>query len=156
MKKVLWKVAACMAIVLMSFSVYSCGDDDDENVGSRDSLIGTWNGVYYLDQEWEDGEMIYNHKEDLVNGPSRYSIEFKEDGTYVDTDVFVSSGSTTHYHGKWSYSGNKLTLIDTEDDYTEVWTVTKLTETELVYELREKENEDGSVIEYYEQHAFVR
>ena len=48
-------------------------------------------------------------------------------------------------------------MIDTDDEgYTEVWTVTKMTETELVYELREKEKEDGSVYEYYEQHAFVR
>lgn len=156
MKKVLWKVATCIAVVLMSFSVYSCGDDDEDSVGSREMLLGKWTGVYYLDQEWEDGEMVNNHKEDLVNGPSRYSIEFKEDGTYVDTDVFVSSGSTTHYHGKWSYTGNKLTLIDAEDGYSEVYTVTELTETELVYELREKENEDGSVIEYYEQYVFKR
>ena len=48
-----------------------------------------------------------------------------------------------------SYSGNKLTLIDTEEDnYTEVWTVTTMTENELVYELREKEKEDGTTYEY--------
>ena len=59
--------------------------------------------------------------------------------------------------GTWSYSGNKLTLIDTEEDnYTEVWTVTTMTENELVYELREKEKEDGTTYEYYEQHAFTR
>ena len=52
---------------------------------------------------------------------------------------------------------NKLTLIDTEEDnYTEVWTVTTMTENELVYELREKEKEDGTTYEYYEQHAFTR
>lgn len=29
--------------------------------------------------------------------------------------------STNYYHGTWSYSGNKLTLIDTEEDnYTKV------------------------------------
>ncbi|MEB3374857.1 lipocalin family protein [Bacteroides sp. CR5/BHMF/2] len=66
-------------------------------------------------------------------------MEFKEDGTYVEKDVYNSSGSTNYYHGTWSYSGNKLTLIDTEEDnYTEVWTVTTMTENELVYELREK------------------
>ena len=67
------------------------------------------------------------------------------------------STSTNYYHGTWSYSGNKLTLIDTEEDnYTEVWTVTTMTENELVYELREKEKEDGTTYEYYEQHAFTR
>lgn len=157
MRKVLWKVATCMAIVLLSFGVCSCGDDDEDSVGSRDLLIGTWNGVYYLDQEWEDGEMVNDSKMDFVNGANRYSIEFKEDGTYVEKDVYNHSSSTNYYHGTWTYSGNKLTMIDTDDDgYTEVWTVTKMTETELVYELREKEKEDGSVYEYYEQHAFVR
>ncbi len=78
-------------------------------------------------------------------------------GTYVEKDVYNSSGSTNYYHGTWSYSGNKLTLIDTEEDnYTEVWTVTTMTENELVYELREKEKEDGTTYEYYEQHAFTR
>lgn len=158
MRKVLWKVATCMAIVLLSFGVCSCGDDDEDSVGSRDLLIGTWNGVYYLDQEWEDGEMVNDSKMDFVDGANRYSIEFKEDGTYVEKDVYNHSSSTNYYHGTWTYSGNKLTMIDTDDDdgYTEVWTVTKMTETELVYELREKEKEDGSVHEYYEQHAFVR
>ena len=83
--------------------------------------------------------------------------KIKEDGTYVEKDVYNSSGSTNYYHGTWSYSGNKLTLIDTEEDnYTEVWTVTTMTENELVYELREKEKEDGTTYEYYEQHAFTR
>lgn len=154
MKKVLWKVAACMAVVLMSFSVYSCGDDDEDSVGSRDLLLGKWTGVYYVDQEWEDGEMVHNNKEDFVNGTTRYSIEFREDGTYVEIDGI---NNENHNYGTWSYSGNKLTMIDTSDgDYKEVWTVTTMTETELVYELREKEKEDGVTYEYYEQHAFKR
>ena len=155
--KTIWKATVCIVAVLLSFSIYSCGDDDDDAVGSRDLLLGTWNGVYYLSQEWEDGEKVSDSKEDFVNGTNRYSIEFKEDGTYVEKDVYNSSGSTNYYHGTWSYSGNKLTLIDTEEDnYTEVWIVTTMTENELVYELREKEKEDGTTYEYYEQHAFTR
>ena len=155
--KTIWKATVCIVAVLLSFSIYSCGDDDDETVGSRDLLLGTWNGVYYLSQEWEDGAQVSDSKEDFVNGTNRYSIEFKKDGTYVEKDVYNSSGSTNYYHGTWSYSGNKLTLIDTEEDnYTEVWTVTTMTENELVYELREKEKEDGTTYEYYEQHAFTR
>lgn len=154
MKKVLWKVATCIAVVLMSFSVYSCGDDDEDSVGSREMLLGKWTGVYYLDQEWEDGEMVHNNKEDFVNGTTRYSIEFREDGTYVEID---GNNNANQYYGTWSYSGNKLTMIDTSDgDYKEVWTVTTMTETELVYELREKEKEDGVAYEYYQQHAFKR
>ena len=54
--KTIWKATVCIVAVLLSFSIYSCGDDDDDAVGSRDLLLGTWNGVYYLSQEWEDGE----------------------------------------------------------------------------------------------------
>ena len=131
--KTIWKATVCIVAVLLSFSIYSCGDDDDDAVGSRDLLLGTWNGVYYLSQEWEDGEKVSDSKEDFVNGTNRYSIELKEDGTYVEKDVYNSSRSTNYYHGTWSYSGNKLTLIDTEEDnYTEVWTVTTMTENELL------------------------
>ena len=47
--------------------------------------------MYYLSQEWEDGEKVSDSKEDFVNGTNRYSIEFKEDGTYVEKDVYNSS-----------------------------------------------------------------
>ena len=56
--KTIWKATVCIVAVLLSFSIYSCGDDDDETVGSRDLLLGTWNGAYYLSQEWEDGEKV--------------------------------------------------------------------------------------------------
>ena len=56
--KTIWKATVCIVAVLLSFSIYSCGDDDDDAVGSRDLLLGTWNGVYYLSQEWEDGEKV--------------------------------------------------------------------------------------------------
>ena len=46
--KTIWKATVCIVAVLLSFSIYSCGDDDDDAVGSRDLLLGTWNGVYYL------------------------------------------------------------------------------------------------------------
>lgn len=157
MKKVLWKVATCIAVVLVSFGAYSCGDDDEDSVGSRDLLIGVWNGVYYLEQEWEDGDEISNVKEDFVNGNIRYSTEFKIDGTYVEKEVYVPTGSTQTYRGTWEYSGKKLTMTYTEDEgYVESWTVTKMTDTELVFEFREKEKEDGSTYENYEQFVFKK
>lgn len=157
--KTLWKLAAYVAIVLLSFSMYSCGDDDEDAVGSRELLLGTWNGVYYLSQEWEDGEMVDDSKEDFVNGTNRESIEFKEDGTFIEKDTYPAG--TSYYHGEWSYSGNKLTLSYTElenehNDETYVYTVTKMTENELVFELREKEKEDGTTYEYYEQYFYTR
>lgn len=153
MRKMFWKMATCIAIVLFSFSVYSCGDDDDDPVGSRDLLIGTWSGIYYSEQVWENGKLTGDHKEDFVNGTNRYSVEFKEDGTYVGKDVYTPTGSTHTDRGTWKYSGNKLTIVDTEE---EVWTVTKMSDNELLYEQRGKEKEDGVTYEFLEQHAFKR
>ena len=37
--KTIWKATVCIVAVLLSFSIYSCGDDDDDAVGSRDLLL---------------------------------------------------------------------------------------------------------------------
>lgn len=39
--KTIWKATVCIVAVLLSFSIYSCGDDDDDAVGSRDLLLGS-------------------------------------------------------------------------------------------------------------------
>lgn len=58
MKKVLWELATCLAIVLGSFSMYSCGDDDEGSVGSHEMLVGRWQGITYTDIEYENGKEI--------------------------------------------------------------------------------------------------
>lgn len=40
--KTLWKLAICIAIALVPFSISSCGDDDDDAIGSVNELIGIW------------------------------------------------------------------------------------------------------------------
>lgn len=37
--KTLWKLVTCVAVVLLSFSMYSCGDDDEDSIGSVDELV---------------------------------------------------------------------------------------------------------------------
>ena len=36
--KTIWTATVCIVAVLLSFSIYSCGADDDDAVGSRDLL----------------------------------------------------------------------------------------------------------------------
>lgn len=164
MRKVFWKIATCISVVLLTFCIYSCSNDDEDSVGSREMLIGTWNGISYLSQEWENGELTENNIEDFVNGTNRFSIEFKEDGTYQTIGTYLDpeghfAPSTTKNTGTWSYSGNKLTLdedADVEKYPTETWTVTKMTETELSYEIRVKSKEDGINYEYNDQFIFTR
>ena len=123
-------------------------------------MNNNFNGIFYF-MEWifdGIGTEIISLLIGLAGGGAiGYRIGIRNKIFQHQKDVYNSSRSTNYYHGTWSYSGNKLTLIDTEEDnYTEVWTVTTMTENELVYELREKEKEDGTTYEYYEQHAFTR
>lgn len=151
MKKVSWKIAAYMSVVLLIFSIYSCGNDDEDSVGSRAQLVGIWNGVSGIEQEWKDGDLIHDDKEDYDA-----TVEFKEDGTFIERDI-DGGNSSDNVTGKWSYSGNKLTLTDDEgEEDTIVYTVTKLTKNELVMELREKEKTDGIVWEYYAQFSYIK
>ena len=54
--KTLWKLVTCVAVVLLSFSMYSCGDDDEDSIGSVDELVGMWEVVEHSGYEIEDGE----------------------------------------------------------------------------------------------------
>lgn len=153
MEKVLWKLATCLAIVLVSFSVYSCSDDDDDSVGSREMLVGRWQGITYTNIEYENGKEIHKNVEDLNTSTYKYVEEFKEDGTWIEEENF--NGQIKQYKGKWSYSGNKLTTVDSDGD-KEISTVVKMTDTELVLEVRDKYKEDGETYEEYEQTVFKR
>lgn len=157
MRKVLWKIMTCISIVLLSFCIYSCSNDDNEDsVGSREMLLGVWSGVYYLSQGWDNGELTVNEKEDFVNGTERFSIELKEDGTYIEKDLYPSGSIKSTSYGTWSYTSKELILKYEEYEEFEKWTVTKMTETELIYERRGKVKEDGSIWEYLEEFSFVR
>lgn len=52
--KTLWKLATCVAVVLLSFSMYSCGDDDEDSIGSIDELVGMWEVVEHSGYEIEE------------------------------------------------------------------------------------------------------
>lgn len=156
MRKVFWKIATCISVVLLTFCIYSCSNDDEDSVGSREMLIGNWNGIYYLSQGWDNGELTVNEKEDFVNGTERYSIELKEDGTYIEKNFYSSGNIKNTSYGTWSYSGQELTLKYEEYEDLETWIVTKMTDTELIYERRGKEKEDGTTWEFFEEYSFVR
>ena len=120
-----WKIWS-MLVCLMAFSagLTSCSDDDEDVNPSL--LVGKWeivsNEGYYYDP---DGQR-YDYNEPGYGE----TVEFFEDGT-VNFD-----GDT----GRWSVSGNRLTLsVYGESASAEI---TKLTNTELVFEASGRD-EDG-------------
>lgn len=132
------KFLSFMLFAIMSVSLISCGDDDDE-IGGRDTLVGKWQCT------WSEGYEKYAEHYDEWNEEDDFVITFNEDGTVI------SDGET----GKWKLEGDKLTITyiyDDEFEESEICTVLKLTDSELVLESSEKDSD----YEYYEKSTFKK
>lgn len=118
----------------LPFGLISCSDDDDENVGSKEDLIGTWQ---YIDFEYTlsaKGEEL-SEKEDFSS--KKITLKFKADKTGILTDEYKNK---TDFD--WSYKGNKLKLMyEFEDD--ETFTVKTLNSNNLILEMKYKGKEEG-------------
>lgn len=126
-------VCMCMVAALLAITMFSCGDDDDETVGSESDLIGTW--VVIQDEGYE--------KYDGETHPWNDTYPEGKGDTYIFKADYTVGGSMGR--GTWSYKGNKLTIDYTEhedEEDIEVWTVLELTSTRLVKEYREKDGGD--------------
>lgn len=134
------KFLSFVLFAVMSVSLFSCGDDDEE-IGDRNTLIGTWQCT------WSEGfvrEVNYPDENEDWSKAEDYTVTFNADGT-----CRWSNGDT----GKWKLEGNKLSTVD--DDARDEWyalTVLKLTDSELIIEDYEKD-EYG---EYYEKATFKK
>lgn len=109
--------------------------DDNNNEGniSKNKLIGEWEIESDLFEVYKNGKLIESYMEE----GGELEI-FNSNGIYI-----YDNGDT----GKWTLSSNKLTIkYLVEEDDTEVWTITKLTSSEMVRELQE--SEDGYVYKY--------
>jgi hypothetical protein len=137
--KTLWKLATCVAVVLLSFSMYSCGDDDEDSIGSVDELVGMWEVVEHSGYEIEDGE----RKED---NPSYYvgrRYELKSDMTFNSYSKGSSNPSET---GKWELKNGSVHLIfyypnDGGYDYEDpdIMKIVEISADKLVWEYHWKE-----------------
>ena len=53
--KTIWKATVCIVAVLLSFSIYSCGDDDDDDT---DDLHGIHRGGFPQVSEGKGGSAV--------------------------------------------------------------------------------------------------
>ena len=145
MRKTIWKLSACIAIVLLSFAVSSCGDDDEE-IGSRADLIGMWEITHVKGGGIVEGEKVY---EDTDMNNMRY--EFKEDGTLI---MYEKRGSSWRIEDQLQFeykSGGQLYLRESdgtpyEDDFERYsMKVIKLTGSTLILQEDFKEDSDNEI-----------
>ena len=105
-------------------------------------MVGKWQCT------WSEGyEKYANNPEynDEWNEVGDFTVTFNEDGTVV------ADGDT----GKWKLEGDKLTIIyayDDDSEDNEVYTVLKLTDSELILESSEKDSD----YEYYDKSTFQK
>ena len=83
-----------MLLALVTLGVTACGDEDDPQ---DSSIVGTWQ-LNIADEPGANG----------TYGTYCVLVQFTEDGEYFEAEIF----STEYYvyHGRYSVSGDKLTL----------------------------------------------
>ena len=100
---------AMMMIAAVSFT--ACGSDDDDNGGDA-TIVGVWEVTSCTVQSDVDVEG------GIAVGDKMY---FNADGTYKDSEDT----------GRWSKNGNTINITLNDGSIPGVFTITKLTSTEL-------------------------
>lgn len=100
-------ILSLLALVLMSFVVSSCGNDD-EGSGGNSKLVGAW-GLVKEEELDEDGNVTYTSTYDkmwriliLEKGGTGYELERNSDGSYYN------GKGTDNY--RWKASGSTLSV----------------------------------------------
>ncbi len=130
-----------------SSALFSC-NDEDENVGSKEDLIGTWQYVYHGWSTSEDGKVINSGSDNFSSW--KMKITFKKDGIATRLKYSNYSSDPKEIY-EWSYKGNKLSLIpEGDEDNTETFIVKTLNSTQLILETSYKEKDEGIIYEEYD------
>jgi hypothetical protein len=137
------------ALALLSVSLFTgCSKNDDNVATPAPTLTGKWKGVKdesYLNNTLANTE---NFVEDNNSCPDY--IEFKSNGSYEVIEKDGDCVATVDDSGTYTFNGSILILDYTGSGSTTV-KVTKLTDTELVFEASETLS-NGTVkkeVEYY-------
>jgi hypothetical protein len=111
MKK-LYSTIMMFAMMVAALSFTACGGDDDDNEGSDVAIVGVWEVTSCTAQSDFDVEG------GIAVGDRIY---FNADGTYRDSEDT----------GRWSKSGNTITITLNDGSIPGVFQIKKLTTTEL-------------------------
>ncbi|WP_195629348.1 lipocalin family protein [Bacteroides finegoldii] len=125
MGKSLWKLATCVVVILLSFSLYSCGNDNEEDTENNECLIGTWEETDC--KSYKNGVVVPNHWSKNI------SWTFKQNGS------LEHFSSTYKDYGSYTINGKSLTISYEVKDWKGSWNekytveIISLTESELIW-----------------------
>lgn len=142
MKKVNY-LFLCGLLSIVAFSFSACSDDDN-NVDSPKSIVGTW--IMSSNEGWvkENGKTIEEWNDKVDEDESLHYI-YHRDGTLEYKDP--SDGYQVVEPGTWRYEDGKIYLTENGDDY--ITDLISVSETELVLGIHGTKVEDGITYEYY-------
>jgi len=99
--------------LISAFLIFACSSDDSSNTNDDNqfSIIDKWCLIELVGYESDNITFISNYKSIEVNG-CRSSIEFKNDGTYLEERVELEcNGFEYQATGNWELNGNILTVF---------------------------------------------
>lgn len=139
MKKYIYHL--CVALfAIVSFSLVSCSDDNDENISSG-NIVGSW--------KWDS----FNTDETEAFFGEQY-LQFNSNGQYIEVgiDGYGSEGEVDIIRGQWAQSGNTITIsgqgVPTTTTEISHLTDTDLTLTTLGIPMSYKRVDDSEIDKY--------
>ena len=101
-KNFFWNLLAIMMVAMVSLTMVSCSDDDDEVVKESSPIVGTWT---WEDDESEDYEIV----------------TFRADGTgtWTEYDSYYDESDTEQFSYQYNPNTKKL-VIHIEDEVEEI------------------------------------
>ncbi len=129
-------------VTTIVFCFSACSDDDDDKGGSSSKFVGTWESVSFYDKTTHNGTVV--HEETERDQTSRVRLD--ENGTCT---AFEYDGGTWQIEGiaKWNYKDGSIYV--TTEDGTEKFTVKEVTDSKLILENIEIDNN------YTDEHGVV-
>ena len=129
-------------LFIASLSLVSC-NDDDENVFSG-NLLGKWN--YSKEGEIVNGQEVLTNYEHET-GCAKDNVEFKSNGTFVNTDYFGDNCVEDQAEGTYTRNGN--TIVASSYGESTTLTIKQLNSTMLKITYQDFDDESITNVEIY-------
>ena len=123
-----------LAPVLAALLFIGCGDDDSPTASNPgDELVGTWVGVSSTGFESEAEEEAFRTATLVVRRDGTFSLSLEVEGLSIAIEggwdivggklitIWTLAGETETISESYTIRGNRLTLVDDENDTVEVW-----------------------------------